>query len=144
MATRSGTEFRTGANTSGAPKDIPDWAKSLVRSKEEFRRTQDETKAQIEFLMTQILDLKTVGPIEAPVHMTTPPADPSLNRVAEVREKEPQWDVAKRGAKPEVTVFDGSLDPKKYMDWEVGLQECLTRLNRMVVECTQISVKIKS
>ena len=72
MATRSGTEFQTGANTSGAPEDIPDWAKSTVRSVEEFRRTQDETKAQIEFLMTQILDLKTVRPIKAPVHTTTP------------------------------------------------------------------------
>ena len=31
--------------------------------------------------------------------------------------------MAKRGAKPEVTAFEGSLDPKRYMDWEVGLDE---------------------
>ena len=123
MATRSGTEFRTGANTSGEPEEMPEWAKSLVRNIEEFRRTQDETKGQIEFLMTQLLDLKTVRPIEGPNPTTTPPADTPLHRTADIREEEPHWDVAKRGAKPEVTVFDGSLDPKKYMDWEVGLQE---------------------
>ena len=55
--------------------------------------------------------------------MTTLPAEPSVTGVTEVREEEPQWDAAKRGAKPEVMVFDGSLDPKKYMDWEVGLEE---------------------
>ena len=73
--------------------------------------------------MTQLLDLKSVRPIEGPNHTTTPPADTPLHRTADIREEEPHWDVAKRGAKPEVTVFDGSLDPKKYMDWEVGLQE---------------------
>ena len=122
MATRSATEFRTGANTSGAPEEMPDWAKSLVHNIEEFRRTQDETKGQIEFLMTQLLDLKTIRPIEGPNHTTTPPAKTSLHRAADIRE-EPHLDVAKQGAKLEVTVFDGSLDPKKYMDWEVGLQE---------------------
>ena len=36
---------------------------------------------------------------------------------------EPQWDAAKKGAKLEVTTFDDSLDPKRYMDWEVGLDQ---------------------
>ena len=73
--------------------------------------------------MTQILDLKTERPFEAPIHATTLPADTSLTRIVEVREEETQWDAAKKGAKPEVTVFDGSLDPKKYLDCEVGLEE---------------------
>ena len=73
--------------------------------------------------MTQLLDLKSVRPIEGPNHTTTPPADTPPHPTADTREEEPHWDVAKRGAKPEVTVFDGSLDPKKFMDWEVGLQE---------------------
>ena len=47
----------------------------------------------------------------------------SATRGTEGREEDPQWDAAKRGAKPEVMLFDGSLDPKKYMDWEVGLEE---------------------
>ena len=123
MATRSGTEFRAGTNASGNPEDMPDWAEALVRNIEEFRRTQDETKTQIKFLITQILDLRTERTVKTPIHATTLPAESSLNRVVEVREEEPQWDATKRGAKPEVTVFDGSLDPKKYMDWEVGLEE---------------------
>ena len=123
MTTRSGPEFRTGTNTAGSLEEMPDWAKALVRSVEEFRRTQDETKTQLKFLMAQILDLKTERLVETPIHATTFPAEPSLTRVAKVREEEPQWDAAKRGAKPEVMVFDGSLDPKKYMDWEVGLEE---------------------
>ena len=73
--------------------------------------------------MAQLLDLKTEKPAEASFHATTLPAESSLTRAIEVREDEPQWDAAKRGAKPEVTVFNGSLDPKKYMDWEVGLEE---------------------
>ena len=73
--------------------------------------------------MTQIMDLKTERPTEAPIHVTTLPGELPLNHVVETREEEPQWDAAKRGAKPEVTVFEGSLDPKKYMDCEVGLEE---------------------
>ena len=123
MATRSRTEFRTRTNATGNPEEMPDWAKTLVRSVDEFRRAHDETKTQIEFLMTQIMDLKTERPTEAPVQATTVAGELPLNRIVEARAEEPQWDAAKRGAKPEVTVFEGSLDPKKYMDWEVGLEE---------------------
>ena len=123
MATRLGTKFRTGTNATGNPEEMPDWAKALVQSVDEFRRAHDETKTQIEFLMTQIMDLKTERPIEAPIHATALPDELPLNCVVETREEEPQWNAAKRGAKPEVTVFEGSLDPKKYMDWEVGLEE---------------------
>ena len=123
MATRSGTEFWTGTNATGHPEEMPDWAKALVRSVEKFRRAHDETKTQIEFLMTQIMDLKTERPTEAPIHATTLAGELPLNRIVEAREEESQGDAAKRGAKPEVTVFEGSLDPKKYMDWEVGLEE---------------------
>ena len=73
--------------------------------------------------MAQLLDLKTEKPVDASFHATTQPAESSIARAIKVREDETQWDAAKRGAKPEVVVFNGSLDPKKYMDWEVGLEE---------------------
>ena len=116
MATRSGAEFRAGTGTSGVSEDMHDWAKSLVRNQEEFRRSQEESKAQIEFLMAQLVDLKMEKPADASFHATTLPAESSTTRAIEVREDESQWDAAKQGAELEVAVFDGSLDPKKYMD----------------------------
>ena len=59
MATRSGAEFRAGNNTFENLEDMPDWARSLIRNLEEYRRSQEESKAQIEFIMAQLLDLKT-------------------------------------------------------------------------------------
>ena len=53
MSTRWGAEFRAGGSATMLPDDMPEWAKSLVWS-------QDETKVQLEFLMTQLLELKTV------------------------------------------------------------------------------------
>ena len=123
MATRSGAEFRTETNTPGTSEDMLDWARTLVRNLEECQRGHEESKVQIEFIMTQLLELKTEKVAEAPCHASSVSAKPCLNRPLEIRAKEPQWDAAKRGAKPEVSVFDGSLDPKKYMDWEVGLEE---------------------
>ena len=52
-----------------------------------------------------------------------PPPPWELQPAIEEPKTEPQWDAAKRGAKAEVTAFDDSLDPKRYMDWEVGLDE---------------------
>ena len=73
--------------------------------------------------MAQILDLKMERLVEAHIHVTTLPAESSLTCVVKGQEEGPQWDAAKWGTKPEVIVFDGSLDPKKYMYWEVGLEE---------------------
>ena len=73
--------------------------------------------------MAQLLDLKTEKSAEASYHATPIPAKLPLNCAIKIWAEEPQWDAAKRGAKPEVFVFNGSLDPKKYMDWEVGLEE---------------------
>ena len=116
MTTRSGTDFRTISNTTGSLNEMPEWAKALVRNIEEFRRNQDETKTQLEFIMNQVLELKTEQPLEAPIRETTLPTEASATRGTEGQEDDPQWDAAKRGAKTEVMVFDGSLDPKKYMD----------------------------
>ena len=116
MATRSGAEFRACPSSPTPPEEMPEWAKSILRN-------QEETKSQIEFLMNQMLELKTVRTAEGP------PLIPALNTVeAPVRDtaehtEEPHWEVAKRGAKPEVNSFDGSLDPKKYLDWETGLDK---------------------
>ena len=73
--------------------------------------------------MTQLLELKTtksteIGPLATAFGVDSPTA-PAL----EEAKVEPQWDAAKKGAKPEVTAFDRSLDPKRYMDWEVRLEE---------------------
>ena len=113
MATRSGTEFQAGTGTHGATEDIPEWAKSLLKN-------QGESRVQIEFLMTQLIELKAEAATEK---ATAVPVDSSTARAIEVHEEDPHWIAAKHGAKPEVTTFDGSLDPKKYMDWEVGLEE---------------------
>ena len=113
MATRSGTEFRAGTGTHGTTEDIPEWAKSLLKN-------QEESRVQIEFLMTQLIELKVEAATEK---ATAVPVDSTTARAIEVHEEDPHWIAAKRGAKPEVTTFDGSLDPKKYMDWEVGLEE---------------------
>ena len=116
MATRSGAEFRAGSDTPGVPEDVSDWAKSMLRS-------QEESKVQIEFLMAQLLELKTETAANSSARATACPTDSSTTRAIEIHDVDSQWDAAKRGAKPEVTVFNGSLDPKKYMDWEVGLEE---------------------
>ena len=118
-----GNGLPDGIQHPGSLDEKPEWAKALVRNIEEFRRNQDETKTQLKFIMNQILELKTERPIEAPIRETTLPAEASATQGTEGWEDDPQWDATKRGAKPEVTVFDGSLDPKKYMDWEVGLEE---------------------
>ena len=115
MSTRSGVEFRAGGATM-LPDDMPEWAKSIIRS-------QDETKTQLEFLMTQLLELKTaktteIYPLANAVGGDSPPPPTIGGQTAEHH-----WDAAKKGAKPEVTAFDGSLDPKRYMDWEGGLDE---------------------
>ena len=116
MSTRSGAEFRTGGSAPPLPDDIPDWARTILRG-------QEETKTQIEFLMTQLLELKTTKSTEISPLATAFGVDSPPTPAIEEEKVEPQWDVAKKGAKPEVTAFDGSLDPKRYMDWEVGLDE---------------------
>ena len=73
--------------------------------------------------MAQLVELKTVKstdalPLAPTAHNDTPPP-----HALDDQKDESPWDAAKQGAKPEVTAFDGSLDPKKYMDWEVGLDE---------------------
>ena len=57
MSTRSGTEFRAGSSATALPDDMPEWAKSILRS-------QEDTKVQLEFLMTQLLELKTAKATE--------------------------------------------------------------------------------
>ena len=115
MSTRSGAEFRASSAMT-LPDDMPEWAKSIIRS-------QDETNTQLEFLMTQLLDLKTaktteIYPLVNAVGGDSPPPPANGGQTTEHH-----WDAAKKGAKPEVTAFDGSLDPKRYMDWEAGLDE---------------------
>ena len=73
--------------------------------------------------MTQLLDLKTERTTEDTNQTIPKPSEPTDHHEIEIRTEEPRWDAAKRGAKLEVSVFDGSLDPKKYMDWEVSLDE---------------------
>ena len=116
MSTRSGAEFRTGTSPPIHPEEIPDWAKSILRS-------QEETKVQIEFLIAQILELKTTKLADALPLPTATHNDALPAPAPEEQKEDSPWDAAKRGAKPEVTAFDGSLDPKKYMDWEVGLDK---------------------
>ena len=116
MSTHFGTEFRAGSSATVLPDDMPEWAKSILRS-------QEDTKVQLEFLITQLLELKTakateICPLVNTVGADSPPP-PNLGGL----KAEPHWDAAKKGAKPEVTASDGSLDPKKYMDWEAGLDE---------------------
>ena len=98
------------------PGDMLDWAKSILRS-------QEETKVQLEFLMTQLLELKTTKSTETFPLATTFGADSPPALEIEEQKTELHWDAAKKGAKPKVTTFDGSLDPKRYMDWEVRLDE---------------------
>ena len=103
MSTRSGAEFRAGSSTPVFPEEMPDWAKSILRN-------QEESKVQIEFLMAQLVELKTVKsmdalPLTSAAHNDNPPSDG--------QPIDTPWDAAKRGAKPEVTAFDGSLDPKR-------------------------------
>ena len=116
MSTRSGAEFRAGTSAPLHPKEMLDWAKSILWN-------QEESKAQIEFLMAQLVELKTVKstdtlPLASTAHNDSPPP----HAHDEQKDKSP-WDAATRGAKLEVTAFDGSQDPKKYMDWEVGLDK---------------------
>ena len=116
MSTRSGAEFRTVTSTPLHPEEMLDWEKSILRN-------QEESKAQIEFLMAQIVELKTAKstdalPLATTVHNKAPPT-----HAHDDQKEDSLWDAAKRGAKPEVTAFDGSLDPKKYMDCEVRLDE---------------------
>ena len=65
MSTRSGAEFRTGTSAPLHPEEMPDWAKSILRN-------QEELKAQIEFLLAQLVGLKTVKSTDAlPLASTT-------------------------------------------------------------------------
>ena len=73
--------------------------------------------------MAQLLELKAEAVANSTARATSLPIDSSPTRAIEVHDVDSHWDASKRGAKPEVTTFDGSLDPKKYMDWEVGLEE---------------------
>ena len=73
--------------------------------------------------MNQILELKTVKPTEPFPLVSALNTESAPARLNTEHPEEPHWEVAKRGAKPEVHSFDGSLDPKKYMDWEAGLDE---------------------
>ena len=116
MSTRSGAEFCASTSTPALPEEMPEWAKSILRS-------QEESKVQMEFLMNQILELKIVKLTESFPLATALITDSTPARINTEQQKEPQWDVAKWGAKSEVLSFDGSLDPKKYMDWEAGLDE---------------------
>ena len=116
MANRSGAEFRASTSTSTLPEEMPEWAKSILRS-------QEESKVQMEFIMNQILELKMAKPMETVPLATALCTESPPARVTAEQPEEPQWDAAKRGAKPEVPTFDDSLDPKKYMDWEAGLDE---------------------
>ena len=116
MSTRSGAEFRAGGSATMLPNNMPEWAKSIVQS-------QDETKVQLEFLMTQLLELKTVKSTKIYPLANVVGADSPPPLAIGGQTTEQHWDVAKKGAKPEVTAFDGSLDPKRYMDWEAGLDE---------------------
>ena len=77
----------------------------------------------MEFLMNQILELKAVKPTESSPLASALITESTPARINTGQPEEPQRDVAKRGAKPEVFSFDDSLDPKKYMDWEAGLDE---------------------
>ena len=116
MATRSGAEFRANSSTPTPPEDMPEWAKSIIRS-------QEESKVQMEFVMNQILELKMAKPVETIPLAIALGTDSPLARVTPEQPEEPRWDAAKKGAKPDVSTFDGSLDPKKYMDWEAVLDE---------------------
>ena len=100
------------------PDDVSEWAKSILRS-------QEDTKVQLEFLMTQLLELKTAKATEICSLVNTVGADSPPPPNLDGQKVEPHWDTAKNGAKPKVTAFDGSLDPKRYMDWEAGLDEYL-------------------
>ena len=73
--------------------------------------------------MTQLLELKATKPTEISPLATAFGVDSPPTPAIEEAKVEPQWDAPKKGAKLEVTAFDGSLDPKRYMDWEVGLDE---------------------
>ena len=75
----------------------------------------------MEFLMNQILELKAVKPTDSFPLASALNTESAPARITTERPEETHWEVAKRGAKPEVYSFDGSLDPKKYMDWEAGL-----------------------
>ena len=77
----------------------------------------------MEFLMNQILELKAVKPADSLPLATALNTDTTPVRFTEEQPEEPRWEVAKWGAKREVYSFDGSLDPKKYLDWESGLDE---------------------
>ena len=73
--------------------------------------------------MNQMLQLKIVRAAEGPLLIPALNTEEALVRATAKHTEEPHCEVAKRGAKPEVNSFDGSLDPKKYLDWETGLDE---------------------
>ena len=83
MSTRSGTEFRAGGSASPLPEDIPDWARTILRG-------QEETKTQIEFLMTQLLELKTNKSTEIPPLATAFGVDSPTASALEEAKMEPQ------------------------------------------------------
>ena len=77
----------------------------------------------MEFLMNQILELKAVKPTDSFPLASALNTESAPAQLTTEQPEEPHWEVAKRGAKSEVYSFDGSLDPKKYMDWEASLDE---------------------
>ena len=95
MATRSGVEFRAGTTAPGTSEDMPDWARTLVRNLEECWRGNEESRVQIEFLVAQLLELKTEKTAEAPCPAGSETVEPCFNQPLAVRAEEPQWDAAK-------------------------------------------------
>ena len=89
MSTRSGGEFRVGGSAPVLPDDMPYWEKSILWS-------QEETKIQLEFLMTQLLELKTAKSTEIYPLANTVGADSPLAPANEEQKTQPQWDAAKK------------------------------------------------
>ena len=73
--------------------------------------------------MAQLLELKNTKPAVALPLANAVHNDALPIPAPEEQKEDSPWEAAKRGAKLEVSAFDGSLDPKKYMDWESGLDE---------------------
>ena len=73
--------------------------------------------------MNQILELKATKPADPFPLVSALNTESTPARINAELPEEHHWEVAKRGAKAEVHSFDGALDPKKYMDWETGLDE---------------------
>ena len=71
--------------------------------------------------MAQLVELKNTKPAVALPLANAFHNDALPIPASEEQKEDSSWEAAKRGAKPEVTAFDGSVNPKKYMDWEAGI-----------------------